>query len=130
MKMRNGFVSNSSSSSFVLIGFEVSKDEMSMKKYIEAMFEEDIDDIDESEAREIYWNNYDHIQYLDNTEEGAISNERHIIGVYVSEKSDDDYITTSADGIDIQTTLDKIKDTMIKLGVEKDIKIYHGSRMS
>ena len=43
MKRRSGLVSNSSSSSFVIVGFEIPDDQFSKEDYLVKLFDIDID---------------------------------------------------------------------------------------
>jgi hypothetical protein len=63
MKIRNGFVSNSSSSSFVLIGLQVSSDEVE-KAYPTTEDDDSSDQLYQDEAFDSIYDDYSEVYYV------------------------------------------------------------------
>lgn len=86
MKIRNGFVSNSSSSSFCIIGMAFDDDDL--KKYIAKI--ENITDEDEIEDIDITDYFYDKNRDIDIETGIGEYYEQHILGKYYSDMKDDE----------------------------------------
>ena len=94
-----GFVSNSSSSSYVIIG-----------KWLEEIDEDLMENIEKSS-----------IDFLFDENKGS-----YLVGKIVSQNSDDDCVTNELDLEEIQREASKTKDQLLKLGIDpEDVKIYH-----
>ena len=109
MKSRSGFVSNSSTSSFILVGFEITSDDFEGTKY----------EGSELETYEIAEEVGLEYQY-----------DGEIMGKYVA--SWDDYDTTSFEFSvnELNDLKVKVEEGMKKLGLEKEIKFFAGTRQS
>ena len=125
MKIRSGFVSNSSSSSFVLMGFEYSEEEL-LAKAGYASADEDDEDYDEKEKaiRSFFKTlkpKYGSFEILNSGEVGL---KHDVFGFMLNS----DLEESSTDATSVSETSEKLKMVMAEFGVEKDIKIYSGSR--
>lgn len=122
MKTRQGFVSNSSSSSFVLLGFIPTEEEIKKleeKIKLNESLEED-DDIYEYVYD--YLSEKDFYQIGEGDWEGAV-------GRLISDVSSDSY-GEEAEEIDFQTLDEYATKVCEEFGVEKSrIKLYTGTRM-
>ena len=99
MKKRLGFVSNSSSSSYVIVGVYLS-------------------DIDDELSDSIEKRGLDN---LFDENEG-----KHLIGEIISENSDDDAKTYELDMTELQRKFEKVRGELIHLGIDpEEIKLYH-----
>ena len=143
MKIRTGFVSNSSSSSFVVLGFSIKKENnFSLKNFelevIDKVLNIPFEDIP------IGNNNYDREDYIYNllyaadnsnsfiilsdTENGSPDDETIVLGIEIAEGDDSDFR-----GLDeeVESIIDKVKEAAKKLGFsDKKIKIFAGTKMS
>lgn len=106
MKIRQGFVSNSSSSSFVAIGLKINK----------SYDTEELRDIVDKMKMNIY----------DNSEDGYDDPDFMIIGQQIAE-DDDGYMEET------ETTMSELQDLRIdiegEIGVEGEVVVFTGSRM-
>lgn len=99
MKKRLGFVSNSSSSSYVIVGVYLS-------------------DIDDELSDSIEKRGLDN---LFDENEG-----KHIVGEILSDNSDDSPKTYELDINELQKTFEKVKSELIHLGIDpEEVKLYH-----
>jgi len=129
MKIRTGFVSNSSSSSFVVLGFSIKKENnFSLKNFelevIDKVLNIPFEDIP------IGNNNYDREDYIYNLLYEADNSNSFII---LSGHPDDETIVLGieiASG-EVEPIIDKVKEAAKKLGFsDKKIKFFTGTKMS
>jgi hypothetical protein len=135
MKIRSGFVSNSSSSSFVVKGYLLPKDNFDYSKMIEIMdkFEFDYgEDLDEDTIKDIfYWEFTDmlsckNIYIGTNTEDGCPDDNTLMIGELLAEADDEGgYFDTMVLDLENSPSLEDLKE---KLDINAPIKIIVGTR--
>jgi len=107
MKTRLGFVSNSSTASFVLVGFVA-------------------DELVEQFGDEIYERLEDlNVDYLYGLEGGAPRGTELVIGEYLLYISSDDY-AAETDSIDWHSIRNKVEELRNELGLSTPIRIYSG----
>jgi len=134
MKIRTGFVSNSSTASFVIIGFTVPRGKFTDRFFLEHLYgRSNLDQMSEDDLEDDFndtrWNN--RVTVRNHEEEGAPKKET-LIGVVVAEIHDDgDYADEKA--IDVEDLLEEAAEVRNKLNLsekEAPIKMYIGTRMA
>ena len=135
MKFRTGFVSNSSSSSFVVKGFLLPKEDFNHNKMIEIMdkFEFDYgDNLEEDNIKDIFYNYFldelrDKKMFMSYYEEdGSPDDDTIIIGELLADiDSSEGYMPTTVIDTEPSPKLDSVKE---KMGIDSPIKIIVGTR--
>lgn len=110
MKIRQGFVSNSSTSSFVLVGFDAT-----------GLFEDSEELQEKSELMEF--------DYLIGDEGGCPEGMEYVVGMYLSYWSSEDY-GINVKPIDLIGLRNNIMDLRDKLGAKTRIILCEGIQMS
>ena len=130
MKVRIGFVSNSSSSSFVIFGYDISKNKSALKK-IKALAkgDEDIEE-DDYELESLIEENtkIDDIVYrVGYGAESGLNGGEIVLGILIAEFSDDggDYSNEKISLTDLQKKLEKIKE---QFDICEEFTIFKGTR--
>ena len=134
MKHRGGFVSNSSSASFVLIGFDVDPraEDANIAKLREffglppavddsdGLWDDDLHDAMDRAS----------IRYITHTERGAPSDDRHLMGVVVSEvHSEGGGWSKGPTETSIEDLLEMVRPLAQAMGVSKSsVKLHTGTR--
>ena len=147
MKIRTGFVSNSSSSSFIAVGFSIKG--VSKKDLIEKIFDQDAEKLFEESGeknKEYFFNDlfydlfyendykldeYD-IEIANGTEGGLTDNDDVVIMQLLSPKSSMEELSDGSFGAEDILSLRNgfLKDLMKKFDVdEAKAKIYYGTRL-
>ncbi len=114
MKVRNGFVSNSSTASFVLVGFDCTG------ANLEEKFAKDFYDIaDDLDASYIY-----------EGEGGAPNGVEYVLGKYLAYiHSDESYCTSEQ--VDVQELMEQVEEIRRKVGLEdREILFWKGTMMA
>jgi hypothetical protein len=136
MKIRNGFVSNSSSSSFVALGAIVPRDLISKLDFCKRMgfvkedcteedLEEEIENVDPKTGR----NYYDILQdyFINDGESGAPDNKTIIGQVFIIDNEDMSYEIE----FDLKSKTSEIKKILKKIGLEKEpLKLFFGTMLT
>ena len=137
MKIRKGFVSNSSSCSFVVAGYKVKKDDNILFDMISKLrpreteeFMKKYPDWSKYEiAREII-DEYGNIEILNDGEVGYDSDTHMIIGVSLAEGDDCNMFDNDEYSFnDITVLIDDIDETLKECGIDRKKVIVTGTRM-
>ena len=130
MKIRNGFVSNSSSSSFVILGFTVPHGKYSKQEYLEKLY--DVTSWkDEDDMEDMF---YDHAHsktfYVANHEEDGAPKGKDLIGTLMVTWDSEEYTKTAEyDSAALQTKAMEARDKLGLSEAEAPIKLYVGTRI-
>jgi len=126
MKIRNGFVSNSSSSSFVAVGFDISK--LDRKKVLEAMDITIRDPKDDDMIREdIHEGAYDIGLHILQGEEDGVEKDAIVLCDFIADG--DEYETTKTPLASVEKNFSILKEIKDKIDPEAELFMYSGIRM-
>ena len=121
MKIRNGFVSNSSSSSFVILGCELDYDDTEAQKDILTKLEVEFDCKDADSISDKFYN-----LETDSGISVLTDDCRCFIGKVIADVHDDSSIEESELDIEeLSKTIDKLKEILVS---KHSIKLYAGTR--
>jgi hypothetical protein len=121
MKIRSGFVSNSSSSSFVMIGVQLnSEQEDVLKKYVEENTE--------------YENFWDFVYESDDfkLETSGEGDYEGVYGIYLASGSEYEFPATDISFSKLNEYADKVVNELDKFGImvdEEEVMVYTGTKM-
>ena len=138
MKIRKGFVSNSSSCSFVVIGYKIPKDYSFIEEIMESIdpvrwkeykneFVDDGDDMMEHWYE--FCDGYD-VVLLDDDELGYSNDKYMIVGKTISESDDISMLDETVVFInDLEKDLSKIKEVLLNNGIVTNTVLITGTKM-
>jgi len=131
MKIRSGFVSNSSTSSFIVVGFELDANQFTVKDYLMKLFDADESKIneceDEEEMMELLYDYKDKFPdlYLAMHGDGGASKGKHLIGTLLAGDKDG-YLEGASFGF--EELIDKADYIKEKLEIEAKTELHFGTR--
>jgi hypothetical protein len=125
MKIRTGFVSNSSTSSFVIVGFLLPKKEWTHERVFNALYPDQ--EFDEDSWYETFDNDEEGRAYQDDGDGGAPKG-KVIVGYKVAEYSSEDCDFTEAN-VDLAEMTDRCNALGEQLGVPKGqgVRLFCGT---
>ena len=127
MKIRNGFVSNSSSSSFVVVGFLVRTDQFSSRDYLEKLYQTEVPEDPELIDYEFQDARYGNIRVMD--EDDGVPDGQSLVAYEVAGWSDSDGLEKLT-GVDIQAITQQVEQARTRLGLTAEdaaIEIWAGT---
>lgn len=121
MKLRADFVTNSSTASYVVLGFKIKDGEFD---YARALKKLGVTDVEEA----VFW---DALYGLDcavlhGREDGLPSDDEHVVGKYIAYFSDDGYADPAE--IRLRNVFKPVRDLRERLGLITRIKLYIGTK--
>ncbi len=124
MKFRLGFVTNSSTASYVVLGFKIKEGEFDYAKALKNLGAEGEMD------PERFWDAMCDLDcaVLYGTEDGLPSNNDHVVGKYIAHISSEDYAESVE--ADLSEFVKPVTDLHRKLGATTPIKLYIGAKMA
>lgn len=127
MKTRQGFVSNSSTSSFVIIGYEVDENRFSMSDYATKLYGLDPSKLSEDELKDEYCDakHNNDIIVVDCDDDGAPDG-KHIIGFHMCHSNESGL---DSDSCDLVEAIEKLKPVRDKFDLNGEtVKVFTGTR--
>ena len=129
MKTRNGFVSNSSSSSFVIVGIDLPRENYTTPKQLLELAQQLGFDGDEDDAIDFLYNQPFKNGIIVSDEDDGAPQGKIIIGCLVSRPDIFGGGGLEPKSVDLNTTVKQVEKVLEKMGIIKPLKIFSGTRM-